>query len=66
MGENKADELTSEQIKEGLLTLKQDRATHKRKIAAYLNYLKQMHGNETLTSSLCQNQLKAIDEESEG
>ena len=30
----------------------------------YLNYLKQMHGNGTLTSSLCQKQLKAIDEES--
>ena len=63
-GENKADELTSEQIKEGLLTLKQSRATHKRKITMYLNYLKQMHGNGTLTSSLCQKQIKVIDEES--
>ena len=61
--ENKADELTSEQIKEGLLTLKRNGATHKSKITMYLNYLKQMHGNGTLTSSLCQNQLKAIDEE---
>ena len=63
-GENKADELTSEQIKERLLSLKRNRATHKRKVTVYLNYLKQMHGNATLTSSLCQKQLKAIDEES--
>ena len=48
-GENKADELTSEQMKEGLLTLKRIRVTHKRKITVYLNYLKQMHGNRTLT-----------------
>ena len=54
--ENKADELTSEQIKERLLTLKQNRATHKSKITVYLNYLKQMHGNGTLTSSLGQKQ----------
>ena len=46
-GENKADELTS--------------AIHKRKITMYLNYLKQMHSNGTLTSSLCQKQLKAIE-----
>ena len=31
-GENEADELTSEQIKERLLTLKRNKATHKRKI----------------------------------
>ena len=63
-GENKTDELTSEQIKERLLTLKRNRATHKRKITVYLNYLKQMHGNGTLTSTLRQKQLKAINEES--
>ena len=37
-GENKADELTSEQIKEGLLILKRNMATHKGKITVYLNY----------------------------
>ena len=30
----------------------------------YLDYLKQMYGNGTLTSSSCQKQLKAIDEKS--
>ena len=59
-GENKADELTSEQIKEGLLTLKRNGTTHKRKITVYLNYLKQMHDNGTLTSSLRQKQLKPL------
>ena len=33
-GENKAEELTSEQIK-GQLTLKRNRATHKRKITVF-------------------------------
>ena len=46
-----------------ITSLRRSRGIHKRKVTVYMKKLKELHENETLTSSFCKTQFKAIENE---
>ena len=46
-----------------ITSLRRSRGIYKRKVTVYMKKLKELHENETLTSSFCKTQFKAIENE---